>query len=196
MRYEWQSGGIVEIKLPSKNEFAALGWGRWLVILLAVLLMAAVIFSIIMHFIRQPVVVGGDFDPFSSEQEYTAFNKKHPVTYQEVPVGAHFHFKTSVSPGKQLVVQIYLLDLAVKADADGKSKAAYVAALEKFQQEARDWFKKQGEDLSKDYVQWLPNPASFRSTPTPTAHPPIGKSDQPASTPSPTPTPSGPQFPK
>lgn len=131
-------------------------------------------------------VANGDYAPFASEQEYQAFYKAHPLLSQQAPEGANFSYKSSVTTAKQPFYQIYLRTLQVKPNVPGSGQA-YITALKSFKAEAKKWFSQNGEDLAKAYVQWMPDPASLGVTPTTPPMPPAF---------TPTPTPSGPQFPK
>lgn len=119
---------------------------------------------------KPPLISHGDYSPFASKQEYDAFVKAHPAMTKKAPLDAHFHYRASVSPNKQAVFQITLLSVPIRP-TDKDATSHYVDSLKQFQKEAKDWFKRQGEDISRDYVQWSPNPDSFGPTPTPTPHP-------------------------
>ncbi len=130
--------------------------GRILAIGLGVLILLAFGWAIMRTLLSPAPITRADYEPFGSKQEYEAFYQQHPAVNSRPPEKAMFHFKSSVSANKQLVLQVYLFEPAVKA---GKTDTEdYLTLLKKYQQEAKDWFAAQGEDLSKDYVQWYPDP--------------------------------------
>lgn len=98
-----------------------------------------------------------------------------PFTMQ-APKEARFNYKTSVTYAKQPIYQIYLITPAVKPTTKLEDYQAYLRTL---QQEAKDWFSGQGENLDDAYVQWFPDPDNLEPTPTPSGQqslPPLGTS--------------------
>lgn len=175
------------------------GWRDWdsgqrVAALLLACLFAAAIYGAIAYISKQPVVIQGDYEPFASKQEYDAFYASHPLLRQSAPAGENFRYTSSVTPAKQPLYRIYLRTPSVKGGSS-VSSAEYASLLRTYQHEAEDWFAANHENLSKAYVQWVPDPASYEPTPSPTPHTVLSSPGSPPST-SPTATPASRQFPR
>jgi hypothetical protein len=163
----------MEVRLPAMpDRFRALSRGQRLASLLLIGLLASAVLGTVVYRLAATPLIEADYSPFGSQQEYEAFYKAHRPLTEKAPDGANFRYKSSITAAKQPLYQIYLRTPAVRPDT---AKAAdYAKLLRQYQSEAKSWFGSQGEDLDKAYIQWIPNPASYEPTPTPTPHLPIG----------------------
>jgi hypothetical protein len=139
---------------------------QWVAVIACGLIIVLGLAAILSYLTQPALIKQGDYAPFSNKQEYEDFLKDHPALFKKQPKEAHFDFKTSTSPNKQLVIQVYLLQVPIKVGGNSQNNN-YITSLKTFQQEAKDWFKQQGEDLNKDYIQWIPDPDKIGVTITP-----------------------------
>lgn len=141
----------------------------WLIMVASFLM---IVLTGVVWWLMQPApgtVNQADYAPFASLAESQAFYKAHPLLRKTAPTSEPFNYKGSVTEAKQPFYQIYLVAPAIKAD-NPPTREEYRQTLLALQKKATDWFSKNGEDLSKAYVQWSPDPATYGPTPT---QPPI-----------------------
>lgn len=156
------------VKIP---QFTA---SQWLTIVLGLAVIISALIGGMSFWAKPPLIVEGDYSPFSSKQEYEQFYRDHPLMLQRAPDDGNFRYKTSITPGKQAFYRIYLRTPVVHGGEE-TSKSEYASLLRTYQKEATDWFVANGEDLSRSYVQWIPDPVSYEPTPTPEKRPPKKK---------------------